>query len=80
MNNICYKIVFCENFTRLRQIKGLSQKEMAKAVGISVQSVCKIEKGVLPKRLNANVLFSIKQFFGIYPSDMLTKNYFDGVH
>jgi len=53
---------------------------MAKAVGISVQSVCKIEKGILPKRLNANVLFSIKQFFGIYPSDMLTKNYFDGVH
>ena len=28
MNNNCYKIVFCENFTRLRQIKGLSQKEI----------------------------------------------------
>ncbi len=65
-----YFLAFSENIKCIRKEAGLSQKEMARMLGIGVSTLSKIEKGVLPPRLSCSVLFCIQRHFGIHPKDM----------
>lgn len=66
-------LIFCENIKMLREKENLSKAKMAKILGISVNTLTVIEKGILPQRLSCNVLFRIHQYFGIIPKDMFVR-------
>ena len=61
---------FCTNMRSLRLLHKLSQKEMAKALGIGLKSLRKIEAGEIPPRLSTDVLFAIHNRFGIRISNL----------
>lgn len=59
---------FAPNLIRLRKNKGLSQKELAKKLGMSSQTISNIEKqGTYP---TFNNLEKIAQFFNASPTDL----------
>lgn len=62
---------FCENIRYLRKIYGLSQKEMARRLNISVYMLRLIENGMLSPRLSYKVLYTIEDVFGLSPSAVL---------
>lgn len=64
--------IFLHNVIWLRKHYGLSKKEMAKKLGISVWMLNKIERGELPSNLKIDVLFDIYKEFGVFMSDMLS--------
>ena len=53
------------NILYLRKSNNISKKEMAEILGIGISSLSKIEKGILPPRLSVEILFKIKNCFGI---------------
>lgn len=59
-----------QNVRRIRQSSGLSQKEMAKKLGIGVESLSMLEKGILPERLSCDIFARIKAAFGVGPMQM----------
>lgn len=63
---------FLHNIIWLRKQYGLSKKEMAHKLGISVWMLNKIEKGELPPNLKIDVLFVIYKEFGVFMSDVLS--------
>lgn len=62
---------FTQNIAWLRSCHHYTKAEMAARLGIGVSSLTKIESGLLPKRLSANVILRIKEQFGIEPHDLL---------
>ncbi len=58
--------IFCNNVRMLRMEHHLTKKEMARIMGIGVQSLSKIENGILPPRMSGNVLFRLHRYFGVY--------------
>ena len=72
MDNTKEIAIFCENIRRLRAMHGLSQKEMAKRLGIGVHSLSLLENGILPKRLGCDVIYLLYQQFGMTPDNMFT--------
>ena len=44
---------------------------MSELLGIGIKSLNKIEKGEVPPRLSANVIFNIWRYFHIRPKDLL---------
>ena len=70
-------LVFCENVRLLRKREGLTQKEMAERLKVSVRSISMIENGIVPKRLSCDILFKIHFEFGIDPTDLLKNAYFE---
>ncbi|MBQ8287153.1 MAG: helix-turn-helix transcriptional regulator [Clostridia bacterium] len=64
--------IFCNNVRLLRRTFHLSEKEMAKKMGISVGSLTKLESGVLPSRLTHEVLIYIYHNFTITPQRMFS--------
>ncbi len=67
--------VFCQNVKLLRVSRGLNQKEMAKLLGIGVQSLRQVEHGVLPPRLSCDIVFHLHQKFGLSPSEQFQPLY-----
>ena len=65
--------VFMKNIVWLRKKNGLTKKEMAEVLGISVHSLNKIEKGVFPPRTPVEIVVRIHSRFGILPSQMITR-------
>ncbi len=65
--------IFCENIKNLRETNNLSEKEMAKILGISIERLQSIEKGILPPKLTVRILFRIQEHFHIKPQDMFRK-------
>lgn len=65
--------IFCENIKNLREAYHLSEKEMSKILGISVERLQSIEKGILPPKLTVRILFRIQVHFHIRPQDMFRK-------
>lgn len=43
--------IFCENFRYLRRSRGLTQKQMARLLQISVGYVRRLERGEMPPRM-----------------------------
>lgn len=62
---------FAKRLTLLRKQNGLSQKEMAKILEISVSTLSKIERGELSPCLSVEILFHIHDHFGIPPHKQL---------
>ena len=66
---------FCQNIHGLRVCRGLSQKEMAKRLGISVKSLRRIESGDVSRRTSCKILFAAQDAFGIPAGELFRKNY-----
>lgn len=56
---------FSENVSQLRKSYNISKKEMAQILGVGIKTLDNIERGMLPLRLSVNVLFKIRDCFGI---------------
>jgi len=65
--------VFANNIAYLRKANGLSKRTMASLLGIGIESLTKIEKGICPERLSAGIIFEVYRIFGISPSDQFSK-------
>lgn len=63
--------VLVKRLVLLRKQTGLSKKEMAQILEISVSTLNKIEKGELPPRLSVEILFHIQERFKIPPHELL---------
>ena len=63
---------FCKNVLYLRKEYGYTQKEMANILGISVSSLRKVEKGMIPRCITAETLYNLCYYFQI--SDDLIVN------
>ena len=63
--------ILIHNITYLRKKYGISKKKMSELLGIGIKSLNKIEKGEVPPRLSANVIFNIWRYFHIRPKDLL---------
>lgn len=68
--------IFCENIKKLRKKNGLSQKEMAQKLDISVKSLSTLEKGAIPSRLSVSIVFKIYKIFGIKSAQMFAEYLF----
>lgn len=71
--------VICKNIRYLRHIHKLSQMEMARILGISIGSLRKMERGVLPRCFRAHTVCKICDHFqisadGILRQDLETEN------
>jgi len=64
---------FCRNVKILREDNNLSKKEMAKILGIGIGSLTKVEKGEIPKRMRANVIINIFNYFHVLPNNLFEK-------
>lgn len=62
---------FCKNLKKVRKKNKLTQKEMAKILGIGVVSLSAIERGKVPPRLKVDIVIKIHQNFGILPSEIV---------
>lgn len=65
--------IFCENIRMLRTMHRLSQKEMAKKLGIGVKSLSALEHGVIPPRLSVEIVLHTSRCFHI-PASALFKS------
>ncbi len=66
-------LILCDNIRLLRERAGLTQKEMAKRLGVSIRSISMLEKGSVPKRLSCEVIFRLALEFEASPTDLLKK-------
>lgn len=66
--------IFCENLKKLRLEFGYSKKKMAEILNIGIKTLTTIENGMIPPRLNCEILFQIYTRFGIRPSDIFDED------
>lgn len=59
--------IFCENIRLLRLHHGYTKKKMAEICGISTRTLTKIEQGIVPPRLKADIVFYLAQHFRLRP-------------
>lgn len=62
--------ILLANIASLRKRHGLSKREMAKKLGISIYVLNKIESREFPKGLTVEILHNIYLNFGICPSKL----------
>ena len=53
------------NISYLRKSNNITKREMAKILSIGIKSLNKIEQGIIPPRLSVEVLFRIRDYFGV---------------
>ena len=70
MQNIENFHIFSQQIKLIRTENKLTQKEMAKKLRISVSTLSKIERGILPPRLSCSILFQIYNQFGVHPGEL----------
>ncbi|MBR5538641.1 MAG: helix-turn-helix transcriptional regulator [Clostridia bacterium] len=58
------------NICKLRQHNKLSKKQMADIMGVSLNTLNKIEKGEFPPRLGANSIYNICVYFKMHSSEL----------
>lgn len=61
----------CNNLRRLRAAHGLTKKQMAEILGISIRSLTLLENNVIPPRLGCQMLFQASGYFGIKAHKLL---------
>ena len=66
---------FCRNVFLLRKYAGMSQKELAAILHISVNTLRKLESGTIPQRINIEVIFILASTFHIPPADLFKPLY-----
>ena len=65
MNTIDYAANFSHNIRFLRQQHNLSQKDMARILGMGVGMLRRIEHGEMPRRCHAGHLLALSEHFGV---------------
>ena len=60
----------CKNIYFLRKKNGLTQREMARLLNISVYSLSRIERGIVPENFSCEVLFYLAKNFSIEISEL----------
>ena len=65
-------VIFFHNIVWLRKHYGISKKRMAELLGIGLWSLNKIEKGIIPPRLDVHILFAVSKQFGIPVSELFS--------
>lgn len=65
MKTDSYLLAFCQNVRYLRKYHGLSRTAMARRIHISLRTLDSIESGVLPSKMDCQVLLHIQQEFHI---------------
>ena len=63
---------FCSNVTYLRKKHGLTQVQMAQIMDVGVKTVRLLERGILPPRLSADVLYRLHIHFHISINALLS--------
>ena len=63
-------LALCGNLRQLRTMHGLSEKEMARIIGISVKSLALLENNRIPPRLGCDFLFRASRHFKIKASEL----------
>ena len=66
---------FLSNVAWIRKKYGISKRKMSKALKISVESLNKIENGILPPKISIDIVFNIYISFGIEPKAMFATNF-----
>lgn len=62
--------LFCENIKKLRKKKGLSQKQMAKIMGISTITLSWLERGHVPQDMDVEVILNLSEFYHCESKDL----------
>ena len=60
---------FMRNITELRLQNGLSKRQMAALLGVSVRTITRLERGDFPPNLSVNMVFRIQKHFGVTAAD-----------
>lgn len=68
-----YIFIIAENIKWIRNKNNLTLDEMAKILETSTYSLKKLERGILPKRLGADILFKIQSYFNIPAQDIVDR-------
>lgn len=68
-------LYFSQHVRRIRREQKITQKEKANRLGISVNTLSMIERGILPPRLSCEILFRMQDQFGIQPKDLFMPCY-----
>lgn len=64
-------INFARNVARLRRLRGVSKRELAKELRIGRWSMDRLDSGDFPVRLGAQSLFYAARYFGVSVSSLL---------
>ncbi len=64
---------FINNIAFLREKNGLSKKERANVLNISIYTLNKIERGELPEKLSVEIVFNLQKHFKISPEKQFEK-------
>ena len=59
---------FCRNVFLLRKYAGMSQKDLAAILHISVNTLRKLESGTIPPRMGVDVIFILANTFHVPPA------------
>lgn len=70
-----WRINFGQNLRHLRQVHGLTQKEMAEILGISVSTCGKIERCDSTVRIHSGRVHRVCDYFDISADDILRQNW-----
>ncbi len=62
--------VLCTNICYLRKKNGLTQREMAERLNISLYSLRMIERGIIPKNLSCEILYYLQLHFFLDIADL----------
>ena len=60
----------CKNICYLRKKNGLTQREMAERLNISLYSLRMIERGIIPKNLSCEILYYLQLHFFLDIADL----------
>ena len=62
--------VLCKNIYYLRKKNGLTQREMAGRLNISLYSLRMIERGIIPKNLSCEIIYYLQLHFFLDIADL----------
>ena len=68
------RVNLLHNLIYLRRKHNLTQKQMAQTLGIGIVSWRMIERGVMPPRLSAKVVYRAADAFGVDASRLFSEN------
>ncbi len=63
------------NIAWLRKKNGLTKKQMALLLGISVKSLSKIERGEICRKLNMNTIFDVMCIFDVSADELFNTRF-----
>lgn len=72
MDNVNDLQIFCDNILFLRKVHRLSQRQLAKIMGISVYCLRKLEQGMMPGSFGSDAILLAARHFHLRPARLFT--------